>query len=74
MRLISEAIASQNNGAEMSGRMRYRPWSVLATMRDKLWPTRIRWTKDEIYPLVLITLAALIVMLVMVWLGFRLVD
>ncbi|MGA8290023.1 MAG: hypothetical protein WB950_15030 [Acidobacteriaceae bacterium] len=54
--------------------MRYRPWSVLATMRDKLWPTRIRWTKDEIYPLVLITLAALIVMLVMVWLGFRLVD
>jgi hypothetical protein len=58
----------------MSELMRYRLWSVLATMRGKLWPTRIRWTKDEIYPLILITLAALIVMLVTVWLGFRLVD
>jgi len=58
----------------MSGLMRYRPWSVLATMRGKLWPTRIRWTKDEIYPALLITLVALIVMLVTVWLGFRIVD
>ena len=58
----------------MSGQMRHRPWSVLATMRDKLWPTRIRWTKDEIYPLILITVAAFLVMLVTVWLGVRLVD
>jgi hypothetical protein len=58
----------------MSGLIRYRPWSVLTTMRGKLWPTRIRWTKDEIYPLILITLAAFIVMLVTVWLGFSIVD
>ncbi len=42
----------------MAGRMRNRLWTVLATKRGKLWPTRIRWTKDEIYPLTLITLAA----------------
>jgi hypothetical protein len=58
----------------MSGRMRYRPWGVLDTKRGRLRLIRIRWTKDEIYPVILITLAALIVMLVTVWLGFSLVD
>ncbi|MGO8720954.1 MAG: hypothetical protein ACLQMO_17330 [Acidobacteriaceae bacterium] len=58
----------------MSGLMRYRPWSVFDTKRGRLRLTRIRWTKDEIYPVILITLVALVVMLVTVWLGFTLVD
>jgi hypothetical protein len=58
----------------MSGLMRNRLWSVLAAKRTKLQPKRIRWTKDEIYPLIVITVAALIVMLVTVWFGVRIVD
>jgi hypothetical protein len=58
----------------MSGHMRYRPWSIFDTKRTRPRLIRIRWTKDEIYPALLITLVALIVMLVTVWLGFRIVD
>ena len=58
----------------MSGLMRYRPWSIFDTKRGRPRLIRIRWTKDEIYPALLITLVALIVMLVTVWLGFRIVD
>ena len=58
----------------MSGLMRYRPWSILETKRGRLRLTRIRWTKDEIYPAILITIVALIVMLATVWLGFTLLD
>jgi hypothetical protein len=58
----------------MSGLMRYRPWSVFESKRGRLRLTRIRWTKYEIYPVVLIVLVALIVMLVTVWLGFTFVD
>ncbi len=58
----------------MSGLMRYRPWSIVETKRGRLRLTRIRWTKDEIYPAILITIVALIVMLATVWLGFTLLD
>lgn len=58
----------------MFGLMRYRPWSVFDTKRGRLRLTRIRWTREEIYPVILITLVALMVMLVTVWLGFTLVD
>jgi hypothetical protein len=58
----------------MSGLMRYQPWSVFDTKRGRLRLTRIRWTKDKIYPVILITLVALMVMLATVWLGFTLVD
>ena len=58
----------------MSGLMRYRPWSVFDIKRGKLRLTRIRWKKEEIYPVILISLIALFVMLVTVWLGFKLVD
>jgi hypothetical protein len=58
----------------MSGLMRYRPWIIFDTKRSRLRLIRIRWTKDEVYPAILITLVALIVMLVTVWFGFSIVD
>lgn len=58
----------------MSGLMRYRPWSVFESKRGRLRLTRIRWTRHEIYPVILITMVALIVMLITVWLGLTLVD
>jgi hypothetical protein len=58
----------------MFGLMRYRPWRVFDIKRGGLRLTRIRWTKEEIYPVILITFVAFIVMLVTVWLGFSLVD
>jgi hypothetical protein len=58
----------------MSGLMRYRPWSVFDIKRGKPRLTRIRWRREEIYPVILITIVAFIVMLVTVWLGFTLVD
>jgi hypothetical protein len=58
----------------MSGLMRYRPWSIFDTKRSRPRLIRIRWTKEEIYPVIVITLVALIVMLLTVWLGFTLTD
>jgi hypothetical protein len=58
----------------MSGLMRYRPWSIFDTKRSRPRLIRIRWTKEEIYPVIVITLVALIVMLLTVWLGFALTD
>ena len=58
----------------MSGLTRFRPWSVFDIKRGKLRLTRIRWKVEEIYPVILITLVALLVMLITVWLGFSLVD
>jgi hypothetical protein len=54
--------------------MRYRPWSIFETKRSRPRLIRIRWTREEIYPVIVITLAAFIVMLLTVWLGFSIVD
>ena len=54
--------------------MSYWQRSSLGNKRIMRWPKRLYWTKHELLPLLLITLLALLIMALTVWLGFSYVD
>ena len=54
--------------------MSYWKRSIFENKRIMRGPTRLHWTKRELLPLLLITLLALLIMALTVWLGFSYVD